>query len=366
MTPAVPSKFKGFACSSGAEWNKPKLVEYDRKTINATDVVLENICCGLCGTDVHTVRENWGPYERPDLVVGHEIVGKVIAVGSDVSEFKIGDRVGIGACSNSCTKCSRCTADNEQYCSRSVGTYNEKDSFSDNYVTQGGYASHSIANQQFCFKIPEKLDSAVAAPLMCAGLTVYSPLVRNIGHLEKPAVAIIGIGGLGHLALQLANALGAEVYAFSRTSSKKAEAQSFGAHGFISTQEDDDWSETYHDKFDLILNCASSATGIDLEKYLTTLKVGAKFVSVGLPPVGEKFEFHPFAFLGNATNFGASLLGSKKEAIDMLELCAEKGIKPMIEEVPISAESCGDALTKCNDGKARYRYVFTEFDKAFA
>lgn len=366
MSQIVPSNFKGFACSSGAEWNKPKLVEFARKNINPTDVVLKNICCGLCGTDVHTVRENWGPYERPDLVVGHEIIGNVIAVGSEVTEFKIGDRVGIGASSNSCSKCSRCTGDNEQYCSRGVGTYNETDSFSDNYVTQGGYASHSIANERFCFKVPDKLDSSVAAPLMCAGLTVYSPLVRNIGHLKNPLVGIIGIGGLGHLALQFANALGAEVYAFSRTSSKKTESESFGAHGFISTQEDEDWHLKFEDKFDFILNCASSATGIDLEKYLKTLKVDGKFVSVGLPPVGEKFELHPFSFLGNATAFGASLLGSKKEANEMLELCADKGIKPMIEEVPISAESCGEALMKCNDGKARYRYVFTDFDKAFA
>lgn len=366
MASSIPTTFKGFAVSTASEWNKPKLVEFEPKKVLPTDVVLKNICCGLCGTDVHTVRENWGPYERADLVVGHEIVGNVIAVGSDVTEFKIGDRVGIGACSNSCTSCRRCTTDNEQYCSRSVSTYNEVDQFSDGYVTQGGYASHSIANQQFCFKIPDKLESAVAAPLMCAGLTVYSPLVRNISKLEDPVVGIIGIGGLGHLALQFANALGAEVVAFSRTSSKKEEAIAFGAHKFIATQEDETWSDEFADKFDFILNCASSATGIILEKYLNTLKVDGKYISVGLPPVGEKFEFHPFTFLGNASAFSSSLLGSKKEAMEMLELCAERGIKPLIEEVPINEKSCGEALQKCNDGEARYRYVFTEYEKAFA
>lgn len=366
MTITVPDKFKGFAVNSGKEWDKPKLVEFDRKKILPTDVVLENICCGLCGTDVHTVRENWGPYGRKDLVVGHEIVGKVIAIGTEVTDFKIGDRVGVGACSTSCNSCRRCTTDNEQYCSKSVSTYNDVDTFSDGYVTQGGYASHSIANQQFCFLIPDKLDSVVAAPLMCAGLTVYSPLVRNINKLTNPVVGIIGIGGLGHLALQFANALGAKVYAFSRSSSKMKEAKQLGAHEFIATQENDSWSDDYEDTFDFILNCASSATGTVLEQYLKTLKVDGKYISVGLPPVGEKFEFHPFTFLGNASAFSSSLLGSKKEANEMLELCAEKGIKPLVEEVPINEKSCGEALKRCNDGDVRYRFVFTEFDKAFA
>lgn len=364
--PSVPDTFKGFAVDTKENWNKPKLVSYQRKKINPTDVVLKNICCGLCGTDIHTTQENWGPMKRPDTVVGHEIIGNVIAVGDKVKDIKVGDRVGVGAASGSCCACSRCEHDNEQYCKDGVSTYNDIDVFADGYVTQGGYSSHTIANEKFVFPIPDALDSVSAAPLMCAGLTVYSPIVRNIRHLKNPVVAIIGIGGLGHLALQFAKALGAEVYAFSRSSAKKEEALSLGADGFIATQEEKDWAEKFHDKFDLILNCASRVEGFSLDQYLSTLTVEGRFVSVGLPPVSDKFELNPFSFLSSGGSFGSSLLGSKKEVMDMLALAAEKGIKPMVEEIPISEENCEVALTRCNDGDVRYRFVFTNYDKAFA
>ncbi|SGZ51395.1 CIC11C00000000517 [Sungouiella intermedia] len=362
----VPENFQGFAFNTKAEWNKPKLVSYQRKKIQPSDVVIKNICCGLCGTDIHTTQENWAPMKRKDLVVGHEIIGTVIAVGDAVKSIKIGDRVGIGAAACACSSCSRCSDDNEHYCQKAVSTYNAIDSFSDNYVTQGGYSSHSIADEQFVFPIPDELDSASAAPLMCAGLTVYSPLVRNIGHKKNPVVAVIGIGGLGHLALQFAKALGAEVYAFSRTSSKKEEATSFGASKFIATQENKDWDTECFDKFDLILNCASRVDGFVLDKYLSCLKVDGRFVSVGLPPVEDTFKLNPFSFLLNGGSFGSSLLGSKVEALEMLKLAAEKGVKPMVEEIPISEENCEKALTRCDAGDVRYRFVFTDYDKAFA
>lgn len=341
------------------------MASYDHKKINANDVVVKNICCGLCGSDLHTLRGNWGPFNRKDLVVGHEIIGHVIAVGDQVEQFKVGDRVGIGAKSSACGECNRCKTDNEQYCTQGVGTYNTPDSKADGYVSQGGYSSHSIAHEQFVFAIPDQLESVHAAPLMCAGLTVFSPLKRNIGHREKPVVGIIGIGGLGHLAIQFAKALGAEVYAFSRSYAKEKEAKLFGAHGFIATLEDKDWAKRYNDKFDFILNCASDVDGFVLDQYLSVLTVDGRFCSVGLPPVGKKFEVTPFTFLRSATSFGASLLGSKVEAIEMLKLAADKGIKPMIEEVPIDEASCGKALERCEDGDVRYRFVFTEFDKAF-
>lgn len=366
MTVSVPDNFKGFAVDGQANWNKPKLVSYPRKEIKPTDVVLENICCGLCGTDIHATQENWGPVKRKDLVVGHEIIGKVIAVGDDVKDIKVGQRVGVGAASNSCCACSRCDNDNEQYCGKGVPTYNGVDNFADGYVTQGGYSSHSIANEKFVFPIPDALESEEAAPLMCAGLTVYSPLVRNIGHLKNPTVAVVGIGGLGHLALQFAKALGAEVYAFSRSSSKKKEAGTFGVDGFVATAEESDWSDKYHDRFDLILNCASRVDGFVLDQYLNTLKVDGRFVSVGLPPAKDKFEVTPFSFLSNGGSFGSSLLGSKTEALDMLKLAAEKGVKPMIEKIPISEEGCNTALSRCDNGDVRYRFVFTDYDKAFA
>lgn len=365
MTVTVPENFQGFAVDSKANWNKPKLVSFKHKVINPTDVVIKNICCGLCGTDIHTTQENWGPMLRKDCVVGHEIIGTVVAIGDKVTDVKLGDRVGIGAATNSCCECSRCLLDNEHYCDKVCSTYNSVDTLSGDYVTQGGYSSHTIANQQYVFPIPDGLDSVSAAPLMCAGLTVYSPLVRNIKGKKNPVVGIVGIGGLGHLALQFAKALGCEVYAFSRTSAKKEEAVSFGADGFVATKEEKNWSANLYDKFDLVLNCASRVEGFDLDQYLATLKVDGRFVSVGLPPVADKFELSPFSFLANGGSFGSSFLGSKLEALEMLELAAAKGVKPMVEEIPISETACETALSRCDAGDVRYRFVFTKFDEVF-
>lgn len=364
---SVPSTFKGFGVDKKENWNKPKLVEYSPKQINPHDVVLKNEACGLCYSDIHTLQSNWGPYRRNDLVVGHEIIGTVIAVGDAVSEFKIGQRVGIGAGNSACRECNRCTHNNEQYCKQMCGTYNNPDPRSNGYVTQGGYSSHAIADEQFVFAIPENLSSVHAAPLMCAGITVFSPLVRNLGQDARgKTVGIIGIGGLGHLAVQFANALGARVVAFSRTSNKKEQAHVLGAHEFVATAEDSTWTTKYDDKFDFILNCASGVDGLNLSDYLGVLKVEAKFISVGLPPATEQFGVSPFTFLKNGVAFGSSLLGSKAEVVQMLELAAAHDIKPWIEEVPLTEENCGKALDRCHKGDVRYRFVFTEFDKAFA
>lgn len=368
MSAAVPEYFQGFGVDLPENWNKPKLVKYTHKPLGEHDVVLKNIACGLCGSDLHTITGKWMALNRPDLVVGHEIIGNVIAVGPKVKDIKIGDRCGIGAHCTSCMEpsCGRCSNDNEQYCKRNgVSTYNDVDKSADGYVTQGGYASHSIAHEQFVFPIPEALETVHAAPLMCAGLTVFSPLVRNCGYdATGKTVGIVGIGGLGHLAIQFANAIGAKVYAFSRSSSKKDQAIQMGAHEFIATGEEKDWVSKYDDTFDFILNCASGID-FDLTSYLSVMKVDGKFVSVGMPAASEKFDVSPFAFIANSSNFGASLLGSKKEALKMLEIAAEKGVKPWVEEVPISEEGCHVALTRCEEGDVRYRFVFTEFDKAF-
>ncbi|ODV64662.1 GroES-like protein [Hyphopichia burtonii NRRL Y-1933] len=367
MTVDIPAKFQGFGVHDKEHWSEPKFVEYTPKKVLPHDVVLKNICNGLCGTDIHTLKANWSPLKRDDLVVGHEIIGTVIAVGDEVTQVKVGDRVGIGACASSCRSCTRCQEENEQYCHKSVSTYNSIDHFADNYVTQGGYASHSIANEQFVFPIPDGLDSVSAAPLMCAGLTVYSPIVRNLKKIGKkePVVGIIGLGGLGHLAVQFASALGAKVTVFSRSNAKKDEAFQLGGHEFIATGVEKDWTTKYQDNFDFILNCASGIDGLNLNDYLSVLKVDGRFVSVGLPPVKDTFEVTPFSFLKNAGSFGSSLLGSKAEALEMLQLAADKGIKPWVEEIPISEKAVNEALNRCDQGDVRYRFVFTDYDKAF-
>lgn len=362
---AFPDKFQGFGVDKHENWAHPKFVEYERRQLNAGDVAVEIECCGLCGSDIHTILGAWGAINRPDLVVGHEIIGKVVAVGDSVKEFKEGDRVGIGAAAFSCGECNRCHHDNEQYCTKKSGTYNAKDPRANGYITQGGYASHAIAGEQFVFAIPESLPLKYAAPLMCAGLTVFSPIVRNVGYDGGKKVGIIGLGGLGHLAVMFAHHLGHKVTVFSRSLAKRDQAKELGADDFVATGEEKDWADAHFDEFDFILNCASGVDGMALEEYLKTLVVNGRFVSVGLPPSDKKFEVSPATFLRMAGSFGASLLGSKAEAMKMLEIAAENKVYPWIEEVPISEQGCHEALTRCDAGDVRYRFVFTEFDKAF-
>ncbi|RCK57470.1 NADP-dependent alcohol dehydrogenase 7 [Candida viswanathii] len=349
---SVPDKFQGFASDKRENWEHPKLISYDRKQLNDHDVVLKNETCGLCYSDIHTLRSTWGPYGTNELVVGHEICGTVIAVGPKVTEFKVGDRAGIGAASSSCRHCSRCTHDNEQYCKEQVSTYNSVDPKAAGYVTKGGYSSHSIADELFVFKVPDDLPFEYASPLFCAGITTFSPLYRNlVGSIKTPLFA--------------SKALNAKVVAFSRSSSKKEEALELGAAEFVATNEDKNWTSRYEDQFDLILNCASGIDGLNLSDYLSVLKVDKKFVSVGLPPIDDEFNVSPFTFLKQGASFGSSLLGSKAEVNIMLELAAKHNIRPWIEKVPISEENVAKALKRCFEGDVRYRFVFTEFDKAF-
>ncbi|ODV80259.1 GroES-like protein [Suhomyces tanzawaensis NRRL Y-17324] len=362
----APQTFKGFGVDDFKNWDSPKLVEYAAKPLNDHDVIVETIACGVCGSDLFTINGAWGPLGRKDLVVGHEIIGNVVALGDLVTEFKLGQRVGIGAANSACRECSRCASDNEQYCPTRSSTYNSVDPRSDGYVTQGGYASHAIADEQFVFAIPDKISSSAAAPMMCAGLTVFSPLVRTLGYDAKgKTVGIIGIGGLGHLAIQFGHAIGANVVAFSRSSSKKDHAISMGADDFVATGEDPKWTSRYMDKFDLILNCASGIDGLALTDYLSVLKVNGSFISAGLPSHSETFEVAPKGFLKNGGSFGSSSLGSKVEANEMLRLAAEYDIKPWVEEIDISEKGVHEALTRLDKGDVKYRFVFTGFDKAF-
>lgn len=355
---SYPEQFTGFGVYSPQEWNHPKKHTFAPKNFYDGDIDIKIDFCGVCGSDVHCAHGNWGPSYSP-IIVGHEIIGKVVKAGPK-SNHKIGDRVGVGAQAFSCGECKSCKSHNEQYCTKAAYTYFGQ--YPDGYNTQGGYASHIRLPGKFAFRIPEALDSKHAAPLMCGGITCYSPLIRN-GAGPGKKVAISGIGGIGHMAIMFAKALGAEVYAISRSDSKKEDALKLGADHYIATNEKG-WETKYADTLDIILNCGSSWSGIDINLMLSTLTAGGKFVSISAPAADETLAVSAFPLGGKSIS--QSILGSGKEIEELLQLCAEKNIKPWIEEVPISADGTHEVLTRADKVDVRYRFVLTDFEKEFS
>lgn len=362
---SVPSKFTGFTLSSPENWDKPKVQQYEAKPEKSHDVTIKIQVCSVCGTDHHIGSGGWGPYGRDDLVVGHEIVGTVVKVGAEVKEFAVGDVVGVGAQSNSCGECDLCLNDNEQYCEKSVLTYNQADMFSDGYVTQGGFANYTRVTEKHVFRVPDGMSAEVAAPFFCGGITVFSPLVRNLTPYSKQKVGIIGIGGLGHFALQFANKFGWEVVAFSRSSKKQQEAAELGAHHFVATGEDSDWVSKHSNSFDLIINCATSFSAIDLNQFIDVVKPGCKLIGVGLPDFHENITVNALKLGMSGKFMGGSIIGNKKEVKQMLDFAVKNDIKPWTEVFSINEDNYKKALTKISKSDAHYRVVLTDFDKFF-
>jgi len=348
MSGLLPSG-KGYGISDSKNYTNFTVDEFKLKTPTADDVDIAIDCCGVCGSDVHTITGGWGPMSVDWCVPGHEIIGKVTHVGANVTEFKVGDRVGVGAQVDSCHKCSRCKSDNEQYCPEQLDTYNAV--YPDGVIAQGGYSTAIRTHQQFVFAIPDVISSEEAAPMLCAGLTVYSPLVRH-GTGPGKTVGVIGIGGLGHLAIQFAKALGAKVVVFSHSPSKKEDCLKLGADEFIVTSEKD-FAKPWFDKIDYIISAADAAA-IPLDQFMTTLKIGAELTSVGLPD--EEWKFKPGVMQGNMTAIGCSHIGSKKEANEMFKLAAEKGVRPIIDQV-LPMKDAAIAIEGVKNNKVRYRYV---------
>ncbi|WP_341392770.1 NAD(P)-dependent alcohol dehydrogenase [Arthrobacter sp. G119Y2] len=336
---------RAYAATSATDPLVPTTIE--RRDVGAHDVLIDIAYAGVCHSDIHTVRGEWGPIAYPQ-VVGHEIVGTVAEVGSEVTKHKVGDRVGVGCLVNSCRECENCQAGMENYClNGNIGTYASKDV--DGSITQGGYATSVVVNDDFVLSVPESIPYEAAAPLLCAGITTYSPLVHwNAGPGKK--VAVVGMGGLGHMAVKIAVAMGADVTVLSQTLSKQEDGLRFGAKDYFATSDESTF-EKLSNTFDLIINTVSAP--IDLQQYLSLLRLDGTMVSVGAPP--EALPISVFTLMGKRRSYAASNIGGIRETQEMLDFCAEHNIAPEIEL--ISAEDINTAYERVLKSDVRYRFV---------
>ena len=325
------------------------LFNFDRRTSRDDDVVIEILFCGVCHSDVHSVRNDWGNASYP-MVPGHEIIGRVVEVGAQVTRFKAGDRVGVGCMVDSCQHCSACGKGWEQYCeSGSTFTYNGKDRV-DGSRTQGGYSDRVVVKQDFVLMVPDNLDLAGAAPLLCAGITTYSPLRHwKVGAGSK--VAIVGLGGLGHMGLKLARAMGAEVTLFSRSPGKEADARRLGADRIV-ISTDPAQMAAVAGCFDLIIDTVPYVH--DVNPYVPTLATGGTLVLVGyLGPLDPMLNSVPLVM--NRKAVAGSLIGGIAETQEMLDFCGQHGITSDIEVIRI--QEINEAYERLLKADVKYRFA---------
>lgn len=319
-----------------------------RRDVGPDDVMIDIAYAGICHSDIHTVRGEWGQIQYPQ-VVGHEIVGHVTEVGANVTKHQVGDRVGVGCMVNSCGECEQCVAGQEQYCLKgNIGTYASVDP-ADGSITQGGYSQAVVVNEDFVLKVPESLDIEKVAPLLCAGITTYSPLHHwKVGPGSK--VAVVGMGGLGHMAVKIAVALGAEVTVLSQTTSKEADSLRYGAKAHYATKDAATF-EQLAGSFELIINTVSAK--LDMKAYLGLLQVDGTLVNVGAP--SEPLEVPAFALIPRRLSWAGSAIGGIAETQEMLDFCAEHDILPETEL--ISADQVNEAYERVLSSDVRYRFV---------
>ncbi|MGY4744942.1 NAD(P)-dependent alcohol dehydrogenase [Streptomyces sp. ATMOS53] len=333
-----------YATTSATEPLTPMTIE--RREVGPRDVLIDIKYCGICHTDIHWVRGDWGAKDYP-VVPGHEIAGVVTEVGSDVSKYAVGDRVGVGCMVNSCRECGPCRAGEEQYCTNgTVLTYGSVDR--DGTLTQGGYSTHVVVDQDFVLRIPEGIGLDEAAPLMCAGVTTYSPLKRW-GAGEGKRVAVIGLGGLGHVAVKIAKAMGAEVTVLSRTPAKKDDGLSLGADHYHATNDPATF-EQLAGTFDLIVNTVSAE--LDVDAFMSLLAVNGTLAIVGATP---KYSLNRSSLVRNQRAFAGSQIGGIPATQEMLDFCAEHGVGAQVEV--ISAEQINEAYDRVLASDVRYRFV---------
>lgn len=336
----------------GAESRTADLAEMtiERRAVTPKDVEIEILYCGVCHSDLHTARNDWGGSMYP-VVPGHEIIGRVTSVGNEVSKFKVGDLAGVGCMVDSCRTCSSCQQDLEQYCQEGfTGTYNGKDKHLGGH-TFGGYSQKVVVDEHFVLSIPENLDLAAVAPLLCAGITTWSPLKHwNVGPESK--VAVVGLGGLGHMAIKLAKGLGAEVTLFSRTPSKTEDAKKLGAdHVIIST--DDSHMKSVQGKFDVIIDTVPYEH--DINPYMQTVALDGTLVLVGFVGQFEEVKPSTVPMIFQRRSVAGSLIGGIAETQEMLDFCGEHNIVSDIEVIKM--QDINDAYDRMLKSDVKYRFV---------
>jgi uncharacterized zinc-type alcohol dehydrogenase-like protein len=332
------------APSAGAPFERTTI---ERRELGERDVEIDIRYCGICHSDIHQVKDEWGGSIFP-MVPGHEIAGVVAAVGSAVEKLSVGDRVGVGCLVDSCEECEYCVAGEEQFCvKRAVPTYNGRDY--DGEPTYGGYSRRIVVKDCFVVRIPDSIELQSAAPLLCAGITTYVPLKHwRVGEGTK--LAVIGMGGLGHVAVQIAAAMGAEVTVLSQTLSKQDDGLRFGAKHYYATSDRATFKELAS-SFDLILNTVSA--NLDVDAYLRLLRVDGTLVNVGAPSAPDKF--HAFSLIGARRSLAGSAIGGLRDTQEMLDFCAEHGVEPAIEL--IGADDVDGAYGRVERSDVRYRFV---------
>ena len=344
-TAASPPEVCGYGAASAT--SPLKYMTIKRRDPRPNDVSIKIEYCGVCHSDLHTVRNEWGVTTFP-MIPGHEIVGHVTAVGSDVTKYKVGDRVGVGCMVDSCRQCEECREGLEQYCIKGMtSTYN---SMTEDGVTMGGYTNHIVVREEFVLRIPDNLDLCAAAPLLCAGITTYSPL-RHWGVKAGSRVGVVGLGGLGHMAVKLARAMGAEVTVFTTSPGKVEAAKKLGAHNVV-VSKDAEQMAAYKRRLNLIIDTVGSAH--DLAPYVDTLKVSGTHVLVGAPEHPHP-ALQPFQLILERKGIAGSCIGGIAETQEMLDFCSKHNIVCDVEKIDIAY--INEAYARMLKSDVHYRFV---------
>jgi uncharacterized zinc-type alcohol dehydrogenase-like protein len=343
------SKSKGYAASVARAALAP--FSFERREAREHDVVIDIKYCGVCHSDIHQARNEWNEYQEEvifPMVPGHEIAGIVTALGNKVTKYKIGDKVGVGCFVDSCRTCDECKRGLEQYCTvKTVWTYNARDN--EGAATYGGYSDRIVVDENYVLRMPENLPLDACAPLLCAGITLYSPLKHwNAGPGKR--VAIIGLGGLGHMGVKIGHALGAEVTVLSQSLKKQADGKRLGADHFYATSDPETFTKL-KGYFDLIINTVSAQ--IDWNEYLNLLRVDGSMVLVGLPE--KDIPLGAFALTAGRRSLAGSQIGGIRETQEMLDFCGKHGVTCDIELIPI--QKVNEAYERVLKSDVRYRFV---------